>query len=91
MAPSKGKDVAALFGANLRRARRDAGLSQEEVGILAELHRTEIGLLERGERMPRLDTIAKLAGAIGVSSWEVLSAGIAWVPDADRGGKFEIQ
>jgi Helix-turn-helix domain len=39
-------DVARQFATNLRKARRRAGLSQEEVGWLASLHRTEIGLLE---------------------------------------------
>ena len=52
--------VSRQFAANLRQARERSGLSQEEVGWLASLHRTEIGLLEKGARIPRIDTLAKL-------------------------------
>ena len=45
-------DVAERFGANLYRARKRAGLSQEALGFAAGLHRTEVGLLERGQRIP---------------------------------------
>lgn len=40
--------VARRFGTNLRSARRIADYSQEELGLLASLHRTEIGLLDVG-------------------------------------------
>lgn len=56
--------VARRFGANLAAARERAGLSQEEVGFRAELHRTEIGALERGGRIPRIDTLVKLAAVL---------------------------
>ena len=52
------------FAANLRRARTDAGLSQEELGRRCGLHRTEVSLLERAGREPRLGTIVKLARAL---------------------------
>lgn len=63
--------VSALFGKNLVRLRRRAGVSQEELGFRADLHRTAIGLLERGEREPQLDTIVKLAGALRVPPAEM--------------------
>jgi transcriptional regulator with XRE-family HTH domain len=75
------------FGGNLRSARRAAGLSQEEAAVRASLHRTEIGLLERGERMPRIDTAVKLAGAVGVPVADLL-AGIEWTPGYMRPGGF---
>lgn len=57
-----------VFGSNLRRLRERANKSQE---LLAQeaggLHRTEISLLERGEREPRLSTVVLLARALGVS------------------------
>lgn len=65
------------FAANLRQARVKAGISQEELGYRCELHRTEISLLERAGREPRLGTIVKLAGALGTTPAE-LCAGIAW-------------
>lgn len=73
-------EVARHFGANLRRARKRADLSQEEVGFLSSLHRTEVGLLERGARVPRIDTLVKLAGALGVRIDCALLDGMTWTP-----------
>lgn len=81
-------DVAARFGKNLTRCRRQADLSQEELGIRASLHRTEIGILERGARLPRIDTLVKLAGALSIPP-ERLLEGIAWKPGSTRTGEFE--
>jgi len=83
-------DIARRFGTNLLKARRRAGLSQEEVGWLASLHRTEIGLLERGERTPRIDTLAKVAGALEVPLDCPLLDGIAWSPGSVRVGAFSL-
>ncbi len=69
------------FAANLRRAREIAGISQEELAERIEVHRTEISLLERGGREPRLGTMIKLAVALGTTP-EALCAGIAWDPKA---------
>jgi transcriptional regulator with XRE-family HTH domain len=52
------------FAANLRQARIAVGISQEELGERCDLHRTEISLLERAGREPRLGTIVKLAAAL---------------------------
>lgn len=73
-----GPTVARQFGRNLHRERKRAGLSQEEVGFRASLHRTEIGLLERGARTPRIDTLVKLAAALGVRIDCALLEGITW-------------
>ena len=56
------------FAVNLRRARQDAGISQEELAERCELHRTEVSLLERGGREPRLGTMIKLATALGTNA-----------------------
>ncbi len=79
--------VAKLFGANLAYCRNATGLSQEEVGIRADLHRTEISQLERGLRTPRIDTVIKLAAVLGVTV-EALLAGIVWRPAEIRPGAF---
>jgi len=71
-------DVARRFGENLRGVRRQAGISQEALGFRAGLHRTEVGLLERGERIPRIDTLMKLACALGVKVECPLLDGISW-------------
>lgn len=65
------------FAVNLRRAREVAGISQEELAERCEVHRTEISLLERGGREPRLGTMVKLATALGTTP-EDPCAGIAW-------------
>ena len=85
--PSPASPIAATFGRNLAAARKAAGLSQEEAGIRASLHRTEIGLLERGERVPRIDTAIKLAGAVEATVDQLLD-GIGWTPGMAQPGAF---
>lgn len=72
--------VAKAFGAKVTRLREKAGLSQEQLGYLGSLHRTQISLIERGMKMPRLDTVLKLAGALNVSPCELLSDMPKWTP-----------
>jgi transcriptional regulator with XRE-family HTH domain len=81
--------VAQHFGETLRRLRIDADLSQEQLGHRASLHRTEIGLLERGARVPRIDTLVKLAMGLGIPP-ETLLAGITWEPGGVTRGAFRI-
>jgi transcriptional regulator with XRE-family HTH domain len=81
--------VAERFGENLLVARRRARLSQEGLGFQADLHRTEIGQLERGARLARVDTLLKLAAALGVSPCDLLK-GITWKPEATASGRFEF-
>jgi transcriptional regulator with XRE-family HTH domain len=85
-------EVARRFGANLRRVREQAGLSQEEVGLRSSVHRTEVGLLERGERIPRIDTLLKIAAGIGVRIECPLFDGISWAPAraVTRSGAFTL-
>ena len=71
------------FAVNLRQARTKAGISQEELGNRCDLHRTEISLLERAGREPRLATLVKLAGSLVTTPGE-LCEGITWDPDRRR-------
>jgi transcriptional regulator with XRE-family HTH domain len=80
-------EIAELFGENLARCRGLAELSQEELGIRAELHRTEISQLERGLRVARIDTLVKLAGALGIAPAELIE-GISWTPGTITAGSF---
>ena len=75
---SEASEVARHFGRNMQRARKRTGLSQEALSFRATLHRTEIGLLERGERVPRIDTLIKVAVALDVHIDCPLLDGIAW-------------
>jgi len=80
-------NVAEQFGENLRRLRRRADLSQEEAAVRASLHRTEISHLERGQRIARVDTVAKLAAALEVDPGDFF-AGIEWEIGDVRIGRF---
>lgn len=87
--PHKKRDlaVAERFGLNLRRVRRREDLTQEELSELAGLHRNEIGRLENGERVPRIDTFVRLADSAGVPPVELLE-GIYWIPAPGAVGTF---
>lgn len=98
------RDAAAAFarrfGLNLATQRLAAGISQEELGTLAVLHRTAVGQLELGERVPRADTVVKLSGALQVEP-QALLVGLIWVPptiainpgrwENDSGGTIAIE
>lgn len=79
--------VAKRFGENLARIRREADMSQEELGVRASVHRTEISQLERGLRVPRIDTLVKIAASLEVSADELL-AGLGWTPGGTVYGRF---
>jgi transcriptional regulator with XRE-family HTH domain len=81
--------ISQRFSENLARCRTRADLSQEELGLRASVHRTEISQLERGLRMPRLDTIIKLAGGLAISPCELLD-GMAWRPGIFEPGRFDL-
>jgi len=65
-------DARARFAANLRSHRTRLGLSQEALGAACDLHRTEISLLERAGRDPRLGTIVRLARALRIPPAQLL-------------------
>lgn len=84
------QEIAQRFGENLMIYRRRADLSQEELGFRSSLHRTEIGQLEQGTRLPRIDTLVKLAGALSVPPGDLLK-GMAWTPGGSRIGRFVVR
>jgi transcriptional regulator with XRE-family HTH domain len=65
------------FATNLRRHRKRVGLSQEALADVCDLHRTEISLLERCKRSPRLETIVILSRGLELSSPAELLDGIS--------------
>lgn len=66
-------EVARRFGDNLVRCRKRAGLSQEELALRPRFTAPRSRVLERGGRCPRIDTLAKLAGALDVSADELFA------------------
>ena len=76
--------VALQVGRNLCRCRQEVGMSVEEVARRAELSRTTIHKIERGLRLPQIDTGVRLAGALGVEPDELMK-GIAFrKPSSER-------
>jgi transcriptional regulator with XRE-family HTH domain len=61
------------FGLRLRELRLRAGISQEELALRADLHRTYVGSVERGERNISLANIHALADALDVDVGEFFS------------------
>jgi DNA-binding XRE family transcriptional regulator len=65
-------DVAVAFGKVLRQLRKEAGLTQEQLGFEAGLLRTYISILELGQQQPSLSTILKLASALNRPAQEIV-------------------
>ncbi|WP_371868730.1 helix-turn-helix domain-containing protein [Pseudoduganella ginsengisoli] len=61
------------FGHALRAAREMLGMSQEELAERAGLHRTYIGQVERGERNISVDSMERLAAAVKIDLWIMLT------------------
>lgn len=61
-----------LFGALLRRMRKEAGLSQEKLAFHADLDRTYISLLEGGKRSPSLETLFLLSRGLNMPADQFL-------------------
>jgi transcriptional regulator with XRE-family HTH domain len=60
------------FAANVRRLRRERGLSQERLAELADLHMTDIARIETVRRDPSIKVVAKIAYGLNVSACELL-------------------
>jgi transcriptional regulator with XRE-family HTH domain len=65
-------DSAQAFGQLLKLRRKADGLSQELLAERAGLHRTEISLIERGKRDPRLETLRQLADGLDTTLSDLL-------------------
>lgn len=71
-----GEQVRERFAQNLRLLRERAGISQEALAKACDLHRTEVSLLERCLRSPRLDTMIIIAEGLELNSLAELVEGI---------------
>jgi transcriptional regulator with XRE-family HTH domain len=61
-------DPGLAFGRVLRTVRREVGLTQEQLALAADIDRTFVSLIERGERQPTVRVLFKLAAALHVSA-----------------------
>lgn len=62
------------FGRRLRQLREQSGISQEELSFRSGLHRTYIGGVERAEKNPTIQNVARLAKGLGVVPSALVSA-----------------
>ena len=62
------------FGINTKNFRKDLNISQEALASLAGLHRTYIGMIERGEKNITLINIIKLSQALDVTACELMES-----------------
>ena len=61
-------ELAHAFGAAVRALRTERGIAQESLANLAGIERSHMGKIERGEHMPTLAIIFKIAGALECST-----------------------
>jgi transcriptional regulator with XRE-family HTH domain len=61
------KDILKIFGERVKELRQDKKLSQEALAELSGLHRTYIGMVERGERNISLKNIEKISKALEIN------------------------
>lgn len=65
-------NILILFGNNVQKNRKKLGFSQEELAVLAGLHRTYIGMIERAEKNITLCNMEKIANALNMNVIELL-------------------
>lgn len=60
------------FGLKVQMLRKEKGFSQEKLAELANMHRTYIGMIERGEKNITLVNIEKISDALNISVSQLL-------------------
>jgi transcriptional regulator with XRE-family HTH domain len=76
-------DHAERFAENVRRLRRRAGISAEELADRAAIDRSHLGSIEAGRVEPRLGTLLRLIGALGTTPDGILD-GVSWRPGEEE-------
>ncbi|MHB8132888.1 MAG: helix-turn-helix domain-containing protein [Anaerolineaceae bacterium] len=64
-------NIMKVFGDNVRKYRKQLGISQEEFAVKAGLHRTYISAIECYKRSISLENIEKIALALGVETYKL--------------------
>ncbi len=67
-------EPARAFGSAVRAARMEQGIAQEELAALAGIERSHMGKVERGEHMPTLALILRIAVTLSLSSADLMAA-----------------
>lgn len=66
-------DTALAFGAVVRRLRTEAGLTQEQLGLGADVQRKYVSSLELGDKAPSLETVLKIAAGLHVDASKLVA------------------
>jgi transcriptional regulator with XRE-family HTH domain len=78
------------LGQAIEQARKERGLSAEELGAQARLGLGTVIRVERGGQSPTLDTVLAIAHALGKSGVELLVACTAWIEQPKSKGKRHV-
>lgn len=70
--PISHKDILEKFGEKVQKVRKSRDISQEELASKLSMHRTYVGMIERGERNPTIRTLYKIAKALKVEAKDLL-------------------
>lgn len=70
--PNTHKQILEKFGQKMQKVRQSKNITQESLAAMLSMHRTYIGLIERGERNPTIRTLYKIAKALKVSASDLL-------------------
>jgi transcriptional regulator with XRE-family HTH domain len=87
--PQKPEDARMRFAANVERLCRQHDYSMDQLVERSQIERDELDAILRGEAEADVDSIYRLAGALGVPPGELYD-GVAWIPDGEGGGEYRI-
>ncbi len=72
MMTSKHNNITSKIGLKIKLLRNKQGLSQEELAAMAVLSATSLGAIERGTSVPGIDTLERIAIALGIELKELV-------------------
>jgi transcriptional regulator with XRE-family HTH domain len=61
-----------MFGAELKKAREAAGISQEKLAFAAQLDRSYVSMLENDKKSPTLDTLFRICDSLKIPASELI-------------------
>lgn len=70
-----------LVGRAIAKARQEKGITQEVLSGLADIGRTHLSAIERGERKPTLETLWRLALALDIRPSQL----VAYIEEEELG------
>lgn len=77
-------EIARAFGTVVREFRAELGISQEELANRAQIERSHMGKIERGQHLPNLALILKLAGALSAPPGRLVDQTALKVANGDQ-------